>query len=184
VREGKALVRILIVSHYRFSRPCGTRTNFHPPPTCSALILFRPGLIQAHTSSGPCGVPSKTGIRAGLLNIASPFPTARTGFFRNRIRQLITKPAEGQASKRILTCPFRKNSHNFGRWAGVAAGVLSIGTTAIEFRIRGERYLFEESPAVSKKLSLPEANRVSLLSLPRRWEGRLVRERAGLSFGS
>jgi len=33
---------------------------------------------------------------------------------------------------------------------GEAAVVLSVGTAAIEFLIRGERYLFEESPAVSK----------------------------------
>jgi len=102
-----------------------------------------------------------------------PFPTAPTGFFRNRIRQRMPMPAKGRTSKRIPTCPFRRNSDIFGRWAGKAAGVLCIGTTVIELLIRGERSILEESPAVSKIVSLTEAGRVSLSSPPRRWGGEI-----------
>ena len=157
---------------FGFLTPSFTGPLGGPELACSSLLRH----TKLHSSSSaqipselthppvPSGYPRSPARKAESSISPRPFPTAPDMIFPES-----KLPDKRPACARKPACPFRKNSHIFGRGAGKAAGVFSVGTTAIEFLIRGERYLFEESPAVSKKLSLTEADRVSLFLPPRRW---------------
>ena len=87
----------------------------------------------------PSGFPRSPARKAESSISPSPFPDRPWD-----ISPESKKVVKLLDDKKKPFCPFRKNSDIFGRWAGKAAGVLSIGAAAIELLIREERSIFEE----------------------------------------